>query len=160
MQPGVPAIPFVLVPAQATHNVIDYRTREGQLLFWSATQNLYSESSEMFDCDPDKLMDFIQLVEYHSNMLGYQYLFLVTDNSEPANPVGRPFLQNYGILSLEQVQVNAAKYALAQGSIAQESAQLYYAIMNSLSATGRSKIGVWSTDYTMPNSQPDGLMLP
>ena len=61
MQPGIPAIPFALVPAQATHDVIDYCTREGQLLFRSATQNLYSESSEMFDCDPDGLMDFIQL---------------------------------------------------------------------------------------------------
>ena len=40
VQPGIPAIPFALVPAQATHNVIDYRTREGQSLFRSATQNL------------------------------------------------------------------------------------------------------------------------
>ena len=59
MQPVITAIPFSLVPAQATHNVIDYCTREGQLLFRSATQNLYSESSEMFDCDPDRLMYFI-----------------------------------------------------------------------------------------------------
>ena len=28
-----------------------------------------------------------------------------------------------------------------------------------LSATGRAKISVWSADYTMPNGQPDGLML-
>ena len=94
VQPGIPAIPFALVPAQATHDMIDYCTREGQLLFRSATQNLYSESSEMFDYDLDGLMDFIQLVKDRSNMLGYQYLFLVTDNSEPANPVGCPFLQN------------------------------------------------------------------
>ena len=89
----------------------------------------------MFDCDPDGLMDFIQLVEDRSNMMGYQDLFLVTDNSDPANPVGRPFLQNYGILSLEQVQVHATTYALAHGRMAKESAHLYYAIMNSLSAT-------------------------
>ena len=57
----------------------------------------------MFDCDPDGLMDFIQLVKDRSNILGYQDLFLVTNNSDPANPVGRPFLQNHGILSLEQV---------------------------------------------------------
>ena len=100
VQPVIPAIPFALVPAQATHGVIDYRTREGQLLFRSATQNLYSKSSEMFDCDPDGLMDFIQLVEDRSNMLGNQDLLLVTNNSEPAKPVGRAFLQNYGILSL------------------------------------------------------------
>ena len=75
-------------------------------------------------------------------MLGYQELFLVTDNSDTANPVGRPLLQNYGIISLEQVQVHADTHALAQGRMAQESAQLYYAIMNSLSAPGRSKISV------------------
>ena len=63
VQPGILAIPFALVPAQATHDVIDYRTREGQLLFPSATQDLYIESSDMFDCDPDGMMDFIQLVE-------------------------------------------------------------------------------------------------
>ena len=150
MQPGIPAIPFALVPVQATHDVIDYCTREGQSLFRSATQNLYSKSSEMFDCETDGLMDFIQLAEDRSNMLGYQNLFLVTDNSDPANPVGRPFLQNYGIISLEKVQVHADTYSLAQGRMAQESAQLYYAIMNSLSATGRAKISVWITDYTKP----------
>ena len=73
----------------------------------------------MFDCDPDGLMDFIHLVEDRRNMLVYQDLFLVTDNSDPANPVGRTFLQNYGILSLEQVQVHAATYALTQGRLAQ-----------------------------------------
>ena len=113
----------------------------------------------MLDCDPYGLTDFIQLVEDRRNMLGYQDLFLVTDNSDPANPVGCPFFQNYGILSLEQVQVHAATYALAQGRMAQELAQLYYAIMNSISATGRAKISVWSTYYTMPNRQLDGIML-
>ena len=103
VEPGIPVISFALVPSQATHYVIDYCTREGQLLFRSATQNLYSESSEMFDCDPDRLMDFIQLVEDRSNVLGYQDLFLVTNNSDPANPVGCAFLHNYGILSFEQV---------------------------------------------------------
>ena len=101
----------------------------------------------------------IKIVEDCSNVLGYQDLFLVIDNRDPANPVGCPFLQNYGILSLEQVQVRAATYALVQVRIAQESAQLYYVIMNSISATGRDKISVWITDYTMPNGQPDGLML-
>ena len=100
VQPGIPGIPFALVPAQSNHNEIDYCMREGQSLFRSATQNLYSKPSEMFDCDPDGLMDFIQLVEECRNMFGYQELFLVTDNSDPTNPVGRAFLQNYGILSL------------------------------------------------------------
>ena len=142
-----------------TGRATDLRVCDSQSLFRSAAQNLYSKSSEMFNCDPDGLMDFIQLFKDRSNMLGYQDLFLVTDNSDPANPVGQPFLQNYGIISFEQVQVHADTYALAQGRMAQESAQLYYAIMNSLSATGRDKIIVWSTDYTMPNVQPDGLML-
>ena len=57
VQPGIPGIPFALVSAKATHDMIDYRTREGQSLFRSATQNLYSEPSEMFNCDPDGLMD-------------------------------------------------------------------------------------------------------
>ena len=113
----------------------------------------------MFDFDPDGLMDFIQLVKDRSNMLGYQDLFLVTDNSDPANLVVCAFLQNYGILSLEQFQVHAATYALAQGRLAQESAQIYCAIMNYLSATGRAKISVWSADYSMPNGQPDELIL-
>ena len=151
VKPGIPAIPFALIPAQATHDVIGYHMCEGRSLFLSTTQNLYSESSEMFDCDPDRLMDFIQLVEDRSNMLGYQEMLLVTNNSDPANPVGSPFLQNYGILSLEQVQVHSVTYVLAQGRMAQELSQIYYAIMNSLSATGRAKIIVWSNDFTMPN---------
>ena len=94
MQPGIPAIPFALVPAQATHDVIDYCPREGQSLFRYEMQNLYSESSEIFDCDPDGLMDSIQLVEDRRNMLGFQDQFLVTNISDTANPVGHPFLQN------------------------------------------------------------------
>ena len=61
----------------------------------------------MFDCDPDRLMDFIQLVEYRSNMLGYQDLFVVTDNSDPANPVGRLFSR-----TMESSALNKFKFTL------------------------------------------------
>ena len=61
--PGIPGIPFALVPSQTTHDVIDYCTREGQSLFRSSTQNLYSEPSEMFECDPDGLINFIPTVK-------------------------------------------------------------------------------------------------
>ena len=92
-------------------------------------------------------------------MLWYHDLLSVTDSTDPNNPVALPFLQNYEILALGQVLTHASTYALAQGRLAQESAQLYYVIMNSLSATGRAKISVWSADFSLPNGQTDGLLL-
>lgn len=52
-------------------------------LFQSATQGLYKESSDQFDCDPEELLGFLTLVEAHNKILGYHSIFQI-----PASGLG------------------------------------------------------------------------
>ena len=96
----------------------------------------------MFDCDPDVLMDFLQLVENRSIMLGMVSIYEIPDTTDPQHTVNRNFLQNYGVLTLEQVNVHVTTYVATQTRDAQDSTILYYCLVNSLLETGRSKITV------------------
>ena len=152
-------VPFALVPARAhADNIINYATSAGQRLFAAATKNLYSESSEMFDCDPDGLMDFIQLVEDRSNLLGYHGIFQIPDDINAGHPDTKDFLSNYGVITLEQVIAHAQTYVHLPTRDAQDSTQLYHCLMASLSSSGRAKISIWNTQYTV-NGYPAGVPL-
>jgi hypothetical protein len=137
--------------------VIDYSTSEGIKFFQSATSSLYKESSELFDCTPDGLEDFLQLVKDRSQVMAYHDIYQINDTTQ--NPsVLRHFLSNYGALSIEDVRASVITYINAADRKAQESFQLYQALMNSLSAAGRAKVTIWATDYTI-NDLPSGVLL-
>lgn len=147
---GGPNIPFALVPAQASQGVIDYSRPEGVKQFLSATRSLYADSSELFNCDLDSLWDYLQLVKQRSNMMGFHAIFQVPHRETPAaQPIVLDFLHNYGVFSLQEVQEHALTYIGTQTRAAQDSIMLYYFLWNSLSATGRAKVGVKSEDYVL-----------
>ena len=112
----------------------------------------------MFDCDPDGLMDFIQLVEDRSNLLGYHGIFQIPDDINAGHPDTKDFLSNYGVITLEQVIAHAQTYVHSPTRDAQDSTQLYHCLMASLSSSGRAKISIWSTQYTV-NGYPAGVPL-
>lgn len=150
-------VPFALVPAQANTDIIDYRKTEGIKLFQSATQGLYKEASERFDCDSEELISFIQLVEAHSKMLGYHNIYQIpTTNRNSRDQGTRDFIEHYGIISLGQVRAHASTYVNTHTRLAQESTQLFYCLWNSLSSAGRAKISIWDNDYTV-NGQLAGV---
>lgn len=152
-------VPFALVPAQANRDIIDYRTSEGMKLFQSATQGLYKESSDRFDCDPEELLGFLTLVEAHSKMLGYHSIFQIPVSGLGRRPLRRDFLQYYGVISLEQVRAHAYTYVNEQTRTAQDSTQLFYCLWNSLSSAGRAKISIWDSDYTIDGQMAGVPML-
>jgi len=90
--PAGPA--FALTPARATHDVIDYTTTLGINIWTTATRKL---SEELFDCTPEGLRDFLQLVEQRGNIMGWDNSVLWVPN-DPAQPAGagKEFIKNYG----------------------------------------------------------------
>lgn len=146
---GAP-VPFALVPAQASQGVLDYSRAEGVKTFQSATRSLYSDSSELFNCDIDGLWDFLQLVEQRSSMMGFQSIYEIPHRETPTStPVALSFLSNYGVLSTQEVQTHATSYIGTQTRAAQDSIMLYHMLWNSLSATGRAKVGVQSEHFVI-----------
>lgn len=145
--PLAPA-PFALVPAQATQGILDYSRPEGVKTFQSATRSLYTDSSESFNCDQEGLWDFLQLVEQRSNMMGFRAIFHVPHRETPfAEPVSLDFLSNHGRITRQEVQAHAATYIATESRSAQDSIMFYNMLWNSLSAAGRTKVGVKSEQY-------------
>jgi len=137
---------------------IDYSTSEGIKMFAKATSSLYSDDKEAFDCSSEGLLDFIGLVKDRATMVAYNDIFRIPDNSVNP-PVTRDFLSNYGALSYDDIKANVASYIASQSRKAQESFQLYHALMNSLSAAGRAKVSVWEDDYTVQGIKSGVLLL-
>jgi hypothetical protein len=137
---------------------LDYNTREGHTLYRRATASLYAETGEPFDCEPDTLADFIQLIDDHSEENGLNRLFQIPDNRDPANRINRNFLDNYGVVTLGMVRDHASTYVNSHSRNAQNSVQLYHCLMNSLSLAGRSKITIWNADYIVAG-QRSGVAL-
>lgn len=143
-------IPFALVPAQANQAILDYSRPEDVKMFINATRSLYSDSSELFNCDLDGLWDFLQLVEQRSNVMGIHAIYQVPHQEAPtAQTVTLPFLANYGVFTLLEVQQHAGTYISTRTRMAQDSIILYHMLWNSLSATGRAKVGIKSEDYVL-----------
>lgn len=155
--PAIPApVVFALVPAQAQQNVIDYASREGMALYRQATASLYS-GTEAFDCESDQLDNLVTLVGDRVAQMGYNQLMTVIDRSDPAAPVQRNFMDNFGDFTLDDVIATARTYIQTPTRIAQESAQLYFCLRNSLSEAGLARMAVHETTYTV-NGIPSGIV--
>ena len=63
---------FALTPAQAYQGIIDYSTTEGRKLYESATRRLYP-SEEGFDCNPENLHGFLELVANMANAFDWDF---------------------------------------------------------------------------------------
>ena len=127
----------------ANANVLDYNTREGQALFRTATESLYKDRDDSFDCDAEGLNDLLQLIEDCSNLMGWANIYQIPDNNDPLQPVIRDFLQNYGVVSIDMIHAHVRTYIVQPTRPAQDSYMLYHCLMNSLSLIGRSKITIW-----------------
>jgi len=157
-QPNPAPAAFALAPAMVNPDQpIDYSTSEGIKIFQKATRSLYSDDKEAFDCTPDGLLDFLQLVKDRSLMMNYEVIFKIPDKSvEPS--VTRDFLNNYGALRVKDIKENVETYINQESRLAQESFQIYHALMNSLSTSGRAKVTAWEDEYTV-NGLKSGVLL-
>ena len=148
-EPAAPAS-FALVPAQATRGILNYSKPEGIKTFQSVTRSVYYDSSESFNCELEGLWDFLQLIEQRANLAGFDGILQIPHREYPtAQPIALPFLANHGKITRYEVQEHAATYVGAQTRDAQDSIMLYNLLWNSLSAAGRTKVGVKAEQYVI-----------
>lgn len=154
-----PNVAFALSPALAQANIIDYTTSEGMKIYSSATASLFPSDDEKFNCEPEKLLGFLDLLDFRSTLNGWDNsIMAIPDN--PVNPLGptKYFIRHFGEYSLEHLQQAAAVYVTAQNRAAQDSMQCVGCILNSLGAVGRNKITTHRDEYTV-NGVISGICL-
>ena len=154
-QADAQAIAFSLSPARATDTVIDYSTKSGSAIWSAATEAL---SKDEFDCVPDGLRDFLELVQIRGGEMGWHNSVLSIPN-DPADVTGsaKDLVESYGSITMEHLRTCAQAYVNTQTRVAQDSFQLYTCLVRSLSKTGRDKVTLHKSEYTI-GGQPVGSL--
>ena len=150
-------VPFALAPALINDQVIDYSTSEGSKLYKSAIAKLSGENQ--FGCEPAGLKVFLALVKARSQVTGWEAILEIpTDANEDPDKGLLNLLDHYGERSMEQVKRLSYIYLGTKTRAAQDSAQLYYCLINSLSENGIAKVMICSDEFTLEGI-PSGTLL-
>jgi len=150
-----PPLNFSLTPANANPDILDYSTKAGYSIWTSGTAAL---SNDLFDCTPDGLRDFLELVDHRSIVMGWKNNLLGIPH-DINNPVARwtDFISSYGTIDLEHLQRYARTYAGQPSRVAQDSMMLYTCLHASLSRVGRNKVTIYAKEYTIDEFK-DGVL--
>jgi hypothetical protein len=153
------AIRFALSPALAIQGVINYETSEGRKLFSSSTHKL---DEELYDCKPDGLYQFLQSLNNRAQEFGWNddvggMLHIPIDPTD-INSETNYLIDNYGMISLEEIRNFEITYISQTVRPAQDSYMMFKCLMNSVSKEGKNKILIWKDQYTI-NGLPSGNLL-
>ena len=139
-QPNANQAVFALSPARANLNrFIDYNSSAGAKLFNKVTAPL----DYTFDVEQGSVQTFIEALKDRSIMTGWN-----ANNSNIIDIDGTNLVDEYGVLTLQQIQTNAAQYIDDHTRKAQNSYQMYVCIMSSLTDDGRAKLLTRAELYT------------
>ena len=135
-------VPFALAPGLATTGVVNYSNRAVAAQYKEATKSLNTP----FGCTPDTMVHFIRELEDRAKISGWMDILQIPPN--PAFPNALLTLtQSYGILTLEQVRAHALTYVYVRSRAAQDSAQMYECIKNSLTTEGYDRVKTHVAQY-------------
>lgn len=152
-----PATTFALTPATATNDVIDYSTKHGSILWDRGSAKL---SDEPFDCTPEGLRDFLELLRKRSKIMGWDTSVLaVPDDASNLTGDAKDYLDHYGEISLEHLTEVAKTYATNKSRATQDSMMLYTCLHESLSKIGRDKVTLHAKEYTVDGFETGILFL-
>ena len=139
---------FALTPAGAITDWLDYKSKTGMSIYKQAIKSLYAEG-EGFDCSPDGLYMFIQLLDMRAKEMTWSDevgIMQVPDDIDDPTEYSY-FLNYYGKIELETIQEWEASYCERTCRAAQDTVMLYRCIMNSLSDEGKAKVLIWKDEY-------------
>jgi hypothetical protein len=150
---------FALSPAMAVQGIIDYSTREGRGIFHDATAKV---DEELYDCKPDGLYQFLQSVNNRAHEFGWDdeingVLWIPEDPLDPISAT-RSLIESYGTISMDEIRAFENTYISLPIRPAQDSYMMYKCLMNSITKEGKSKITIWSAQFTV-NGYPSGNLL-
>ena len=147
---AAPRAIFALSPARAnSQQYIDYNTSAGAKLFNKVTAPL----DYTFDVEQGSIQTFIESLKDRANMAGWN-----AENSDILSIGNFNLLEEYGVLTLEEIQADAANYIDTESRKAQNSYQMYVCIMGSLTDAGRAKLLTRSNLYTRDNVSSGPLL--
>jgi hypothetical protein len=140
------AVPFALAPALANDGILDYTTAEGAKLYRAAIEAL---PGDPFNCEPHGIKVFLATLEDRASRTGWNNILMIPQDADEPDQELTSLLHNYGRLTLQQVRDHATTYIDQEVRMAQDSAQLYHCLMNSLTKEARAKVMIWRRDYTI-----------
>jgi len=143
---------FALTPALANPDPVDYNTSEGMKLYKSATEKLH----HTFDGETGSLRLFLQALQQRADAFGWESILTVPDDQN----IGRNLITEYGRVSMANVIAHATTHVHTQTRAAQNSAQLFTCIYDSLSLEALLKVSTDSSTYRLPLPTPLHMWLP
>ena len=135
------AFVFALTPALANPDPVDYNSNEGMKLYKSATEKL----NHTFDGETGSLRLFLQALQQRADAFGWASILTVPDDQN----IGRNLITEYGRVSMANVVAHAAAHVHTHTRDAQNSAQLFTCIYDSLSLEALLKVSTDSATYRL-----------
>ena len=135
------AFVFALTPALANPDPVDYNSNEGMKLYKSATEKL----NHTFDGETGSLRLFLQALQQRADAFGWASILTVPDDQN----IGRNLITEYGRVSMANVVAHAAAHVHTHTRDAQNSAQLFTCIYDSLSLEALLKVSTDSAAYRL-----------
>ena len=139
------ATPFALTPALANNQVLDYNQPSAIKLYHKATAKLDKE----YDCTSSGLKTFLDQINDRALAYGWTHILDIPEDIDSPLEDLTNLMTGYGQVTLKQVQEHAATYIGTHTRAAQDSLQLYYCIMASLTKEAQDKVRLSSKDYTI-----------
>ena len=102
------APPFALSPSLSTVDPIDYSTPQGAKIFETAVKEL--QQDDKFDVTSEGLMPFLTKFKARVNTCGRKDILLIPEDAENPDVNLTDLLENYGEISMDQVQAHARTY--------------------------------------------------
>jgi hypothetical protein len=148
---------FALTPAAAHHDILDYLQPEPAKLFRAAIAPLEGDA---YDGTPENLKGFLDRLQQKA--ADYTWLGMVLTIQEDAGPpvISRNLTDDYGNISLEQVQTQARTYIGHEGGsrIWQNIHQMKTCIFVLLTTAFQNRVNLEKEKWHI-NTHPDGACL-
>jgi hypothetical protein len=148
---------FALTPAAAHHDILDYSKPEPAKLFRAAIAPLEGDA---YDGTPENLKGFLDRLQQKA--ADYTWLDTVLTIQVDAGPpvVNRNLIDDYGNITLEQVQTQARTYIGLEGGSRtwQNSHQMKTCIFDSLTTAFQNRVNLEKAKWHI-NDHPDGACL-
>jgi hypothetical protein len=135
------AFVFALTPALANPDPVDYNSNEGMKLYKSATEKL----NHTFDGETGSLRLFLQALQQRADAFRWASILTVPDDQN----IGRNLITEYGRVSMANVVAHAAAHVYTHTRDAQNSAELFMCIYDSLSLEALLKVSTDSAAYRL-----------
>lgn len=151
---------FAMAPARISIDILDYSTKAGKDQYYKATAPL-SSKEDNYDCSPDGLTNFLQLLRRRALEMGWEdTILLIPDDVNNLTGTAKDFLKYYGSYSMEHLtQVAKLYHPNKNNRLTQESFQLWNCLMDSITKDARDKVTVKEGEYTIEGESCGVLLL-